>query len=268
MGVIYIEEKENTMVMSTEPQEADDTMVSMDQGDTGVEVAEPEATPEVEPEAVATEDAPVVAEGQLDASVNTRTQQAPQQAPSQPTPQVDQRSIEELRRYQQADVQREWRDRVGKTARAYEQQLQDAGYMPEQARDQARRYVQQEQKFRQQEGETAEMLGYVQGKQAAAVHFMKKHGLANQQMLNDFMALQTANTPGEMEKEAQRMRRERGLIAENARLKQGRVAPQTFDNSQGSAEATSNQDRLLDAYIAGDRSDAAVKAAQRLSMGS
>ena len=111
------------------------------------------------------------------------------------------------------------------------------------------------------------MIGYVQGKQAAAVHFMEKHGLANKQMLSDFSALQGANTPGDMEREAQRMKRERGLLAENARLKQGRVAPQTFDNSQGSAEVTSNQDRLLEAYIAGDRSDAALQAARKLSLG-
>ena len=111
------------------------------------------------------------------------------------------------------------------------------------------------------------MIQYVQGKQQAAVHFMKKHGLANKQMLDDFVALQQANTPVEMEREAQRMKRERALIAENARLKQGRVAPQTFDNSQGAAEVTSNQDRLLEAYINGDRSEAAVKAAQRLAMG-
>ena len=255
------------MVTATEPQDADESITIVDQGDPVTEVAEPEAPVEGEPEAVATDDAPVVTEGQAAPLVDTGTSPAPQRAPKQPVPQVDQRSIDELRRYQQADVQREWKERVGKTARAYEQQLNDAGYMPEQARDQARRYVQQEQKFRQQEGETAEMLGYVQGKQAAAVHFMKKHGLANQQMLNDIMALQAANTPAEMEQEAQRMKRERGLIAENARLKQGRVAPQTFDNSQGSAEATSNQDRLLEAYIAGDRSDAALQAARKLSLG-
>ena len=63
------------------------------------------------------------------------------------------------------------------------------------------------------------------------------------------------------------MKRERELVAENAKLKQGRVAPQTFDNSQGSAEATSNQDRLLEAYISGDRSEAAIKAARRLALG-
>ena len=256
------------MVMATEPQEPDDTISVIEPVEPDTEVAEPEAPPEGELEAVPTEDAPIVSEGQVGAPADTVSQQVPQQAPpTQSAPQVDQRSVDELRKYQQADVQREWKEKVGKTARAYEQQLNDAGYMPEQSRDQARRYVQQEQKFRQQETETAEMVGYVQGKQAAAVHFMKKHGLANQQMLNDLAALQTANTPVEMEREAQRMKRERGLVAENARLKQGRVAPQTFDNSQGSAEATSNQDRLLDAYIAGDRSDAAVKAAQRLSMG-
>ena len=140
--------------------------------------------------------------------------------------------------------------------------------MPEQARDQAKRYVQQEQKFRKQEEESANMVGYVQGRQSAAVHFMKKHGLANRQMLDDLMALQQTNSPAEMEKEAQRMKNDRALRAENARLKQGRVAPQAFDNSQGAAEASSNDNRLLDAYNSGDRSEAAIRAARRLALGS
>ena len=256
------------MVTAIEPQDTDETITIVDPVESVTEVAEPEApaegTPEESPEAVPSGDAPVVTEEQVAAPADTVAQQAP---PSQPAPQVDQKSIDELRKYQQADVQREWTEKIGRTARAYEQQLNDAGYMPEQARDQARRYVQQEQKFRKQEEDSSNMIGYVQGKQAAAVHFMQKHGLANQQMLNDLMSLQSANSPADMEREAQRMKRERGLIAENARLKQGRVAPQTFDNSQGSAEATSNQDRLLEAYIAGDRSDAALQAARRLALG-
>jgi len=87
-------------------------------------------------------------------------------------------------------------------------------------------------------------------------------------VLEDFAALQAANTPEEMEREVKRMKRERDLIAENARLKQGRMSPQSFDNSQGAAEVTSNQDRLLEAYINGDRSEAAVKAAKRVATGS
>ena len=256
------------MVTATEPQDADETITIVDPVEPDMEIAEPEApvegTPEESPESVPSGDAPAITEEQAAAPVDTVAQQAPS---VQSAPQVDQKSIDELRKYQQADVQREWKEKIGRTARAYEQQLNDAGYMPEQAREQARRYVQQEQKFKQQETETAEMVGYVQGKQAAAVHFMEKHGLANKQMLSDFKSLQAANSPADMEREAQRMKRERGLIAENARLKQGRVAPQTFDNSQGSAEVTSNQDRLLEAYIAGDRSDAALQAARKLSLG-
>ena len=139
--------------------------------------------------------------------------------------------------------------------------------MEDQAKDQARRYIQQEQRYRKLEQESSDSVSFVQGKQAAAIHYMKQHGLAPKQVLEDFAALQTANTPEEMEREVKRMKRERDLISENARLKQGRVSPQTFDNSQGAAEATSNQDRLLDAYIKGDRSEAAVKAAKRLAMG-
>ena len=145
--------------------------------------------------------------------------------------------------------------------------MTDQGYLPEQAKAQARQFVQQEQRFRKQEKESADMVGYVQGKQAAAIHFMKQHKLADEQMLADLMALQQAHTPADMEREAARMKRERALVAENARLRQGRVAPQTFDNSQGSAEVTSNQDRLLQAYLNGDRSEAALQAAKRLALG-
>jgi hypothetical protein len=139
--------------------------------------------------------------------------------------------------------------------------------MPDQAREQARRYIQQEQKTRQQEKESSDLVGFVEGRQAAAMHYLEKHGLANKQIIADMRALQQANTPVEMEKEAQRMKRERALVAENARLKQNRVAPQTFDNSQGAAEASTNDQRLLDAYNGGDRSEAAVRAARRLALG-
>ena len=139
--------------------------------------------------------------------------------------------------------------------------------MPEQAKDQARQYIRQEQRFQKQEEETANMVGFLQGRQAAAVHYMKKHGLADQQMLDDFIALQQTNSPAEMEKEVRRIRSDRDLRAENARLKQGRVPPQTFDNSQGAAEVSSNAARLLDGYNSGARSEAAVRAARRLALG-
>ena len=251
------------MVMSTEPQELDESVDIIESA-----VAE-EESPVEEPEAIEaapTEEVEAASAGATDGSSDVVA--APPPPPPPATPQVDQKALQELQQRRAAEQERTWREQVGRSARTYEQQLQEAGYMPEQARDQAKRYVQQEQKFRKQDEEAANMIGYVQGRQSAAVHFMEKHGLANKQMLNDLMALQQTNSPAEMEKEAQRMKNDRALRAENARLKQGRVAPQAFDNSQGAAEASSNDNRLLDAYNSGDRSEAAVRAARRLALGS
>ena len=249
------------MVMSTEPQDVEEVVEEQE-----VDAPEVETQETTEDEGV--EQAEEVASG--DTAVVTDSGPSEPQAVKQPKqqPPVDMRAIQELNQRRAYDQQREWQLQVGRRAKAYEQQLQESGYMPEQARDQARRYVQQEQKFRQAEQQTADMLGYTEGRQMAAIYYMKKHGLGSPQMLNDLIALQSALSPADMEKEAQRMKRERSLVAENARLKQGRVPSQTFDNSQGSAEVTTNQGRLLEAYINGDRSDAAVKAARRLATGS
>jgi hypothetical protein len=250
------------MVTATEPREPDES----------VDIVEPavseEEIPAEEPEATESEPTGEVEASPAEAMNGPVDTAAAPPPPPPATPQVDQRAIQELQQHRATEQERTWRDQVGRQARSYEQQLQEAGYMPEQARDQAKRYVQQEQKFRKQEEESANMVGYVQGRQSAAVHFMKKHGLANKQMLDDLMALQQTNSPAEMEKEAQRMKNDRALRSENARLKQGRVAPQAFDNSQGAAEASSNDNRLLDAYNNGDRSEAAVRAARRLALGS
>ena len=253
------------MVMSTEPQGAEEPVEF-------IEPVVPEVAEEEAPPAEVADAAEPVPPGAT-ADLSGAPQVAPDagvraQAPAPAQPPVDQQAIQELQQRRAMENERQWRENVGRKARGYEQQLHEAGYMPEQARDQARRYVQQEQKFKQQEEETLNMIGYVEGRQAAAVHFLKKHGLANKQVLDDLILLQQTNTPAEMEKEAQRMRCERALVAENAQLKQGRVPPQTFDNSQGAAEASNNDARLLDAYINGDRSDAAVRAAARITRGS
>jgi hypothetical protein len=184
------------------------------------------------------------------------------------TPQPDQKMVEEVHQRRSMEEAQKWRDQVGQTARSYEQTLTQSGYTPAMARDQARRYVQQEQKFRQQDEEAARLLGFVEGRQMAAVHYLGKHGLANKQVLEDLKTLQQADTPAAMEKEAKRMKDDRALRAENARLKQGSVPPQAFDNSQGAAEVTSNDARLMQAYIDGDRSEAATAAVRRKVSGS
>ena len=243
------------MVMPAEPEVVEEVQIDSDEVDSDVDIG----LPPVEDEAEASVEA-----GPTDVAPPRSVTETPAAQPTPPTaPPVDQQAINELHQRRAQDMQRQWQESVGKQARAYEQKLQEAGYMPEQARDQARRYVQQEQKFRQQDTESAQMLGFIEGRQMAAIHFLQKHGLASTQMLNDLRALQQTGTPAEMEKEAKRMKEDRALRAENARLKQGQVPAQTFDNSQGAAEATSNDARLLQAYIDGDRSEAATAAVRR-----
>ena len=243
------------MVMPAEPEVIEEVQIDSGEVDADVDIGLPPVDDDTEVSVEA---------GPTDVAPPEPVAEPPPAQPPPPTaPPVDQRAIDELRQRRSQDLQRQWQESVGKQARSYEQRLQEAGYMPEQARDQARRYVQQEQKFRKQEQEAAEMVGFIEGRQMASIHFLEKHGLANKQMVADLRALQQTDTPAAMEKEAKRMKDDRALRAENARLKQGTVPPQTFDNSQGAAEATSNDARLLQAYIDGDRSEAATSAVRR-----
>ena len=243
------------MVMPAEPEVIEEVQIDSGEVDADVDIGLPPVDDDTEVSVEA---------GPTDVAPPEPVEETPTAQPTPPTaPPVDQRAIDELRQRRSQDLQRQWQESVGKQARSYEQRLQEAGYMPEQARDQARRYVQQEQKFRKQEQEAAEMVGFIEGRQMASIHFLEKHGLANKQMVADLRALQQTDTPAAMEKEAKRMKDDRALRAENARLKQGTVPPQTFDNSQGAAEATSNDARLLQAYIDGDRSEAATAAVRR-----
>ena len=258
------------MVTPAIPQEQEPQIDYSDAVDPDVDVGL--STPDDDAGDVAVEapvtDTPVEAApvSEVQASPDVASQPQPGQKVMPPE---QQQQLNELYQRRSAEEAQRWRDQVGQTARGYEQALTQQGYTPAMARDQARRYVQQEQKFRQQDAEAADMLGFIEGRQMAAMHFLEREGLADKQMLADMRALQQANSPAEMEKEARRMKQERELRAENARLKQGQVPAQSFDNSQGSAQASSSSDqRLMDAYISGDRSEAAVSAVRRIMQGS
>ena len=260
------------MVTSTIPEEENSQISYLDEPDADVDAGLPplsdgdaeDAPAEAPAEDTPASDTPVEAPaGELQAAPS-----APPESP-QPGQKVmspeQQQQLNELHQRRSAEEAQRWRDQIGQTARGYEQTLTQQGYTPAMARDQARRYVQQEQKFRQQDEESANLLGFVEGRQMAAMHFLEKEGLADKQMIADMRALQQTNSPAEMEKEARRIKQERELRAENARLKQGQVPAQAFDNSQGSAQASASSDqRLMDAYINGDRSQAAIDAVKRV----
>ena len=174
-----------------------------------------------------------------------------------------QAQIEELHRMKQVDAQKQWEQQVYRQAQAIERRAQQQGADPQSAREIAKQHVTSQKQLRDQQDQSLNLVRNVEGRKEAALHFLEKHKLADKRMLDDFRALSNFNTPQDMEREAMRIAQLRQQAEEIARLKQGQVPPQAFDNSQGAAQPTSNQDRLLQEYIAGERSEAHQAAARR-----
>ena len=214
------------------------------------EERQPEAAPAVQPETPASETATL-------------------DAPTQPAQDSDatMKQLEELQTMRQANAQKEWEQRTFRQAQALERQAQERGSDPQAARQTARQFVAHQTELRDQETKAFNLVNFVEGQKNAAMHFAQKYKLVDKSVVEDLAALAKFKTPQEMEHEAKRMSQLRAQAQEIARLKQGRVPPQTFDNSQGATEASTNDQRLLDAYNAGDRSDAAVRAARRMAFG-
>ena len=222
-----------------------------------------------------TQDAPVEetevpvapTEGQQPGPTETVVQETPVEI-AQPTQETAenpdiQAQIEELHQMKQVNAQKEWEQQVYRQAQALERRAQQQGADPQSAREIAKQHVTAQKQLRDQQDQSLNLVRNVEGRREAALHFLEKHKLADKQMLEDFRALSNFNSPQDMEREAMRIAQLRQQAEEIARLKQGQVPPQAFDNSQGAAEPTSNQDRLLQEYIAGERTEAHQAAARR-----
>jgi hypothetical protein len=253
------------MVMSTEQEDQvglETDIVNV--GPTDTEAEGPETTPaDVPPEEA------VAPTGQAAPTAQAASAPAEELAPPPPPlPEDAQKQINELQQMRQANAQKEWETQTLRKARALEQQAQERGADPQSSRQMAKQYVSHQRDIRDRDRKSVELLGFVEGRQNAAMHFAQKHKLLSKQAMDDLVSLTRARSVQEMELEAKRISHTRAQDAEIGRLKQGQVAPQTFDNSQGATEATTSQDRLLDAYALGDRSEAAVRAARKLTLGS
>ena len=209
------------------------------------------------------QEAPVQGELPLQEEPIAIEQPAP---PSDQDPNI-QAQIEELNRMKQVNAQKEWEQQVYRQAQAIERRAQQQGSDPQSAREIAKQHVTSQKQLRDQQDQSLSLVRNVEGRKEAALHFLEKHKLADKRMLEDFRALSNFNTPQDMEREAMRIAQLRQQAAEIARLKQGQVPPQAFDNSQGAAEPTSNQNRLLQEYIAGERTEAHQAAARRAANG-
>ena len=200
------------------------------------------------------------AQGQLPLEDPVEIAQPSQETAENPNIQAQ---IEELHQMKQVNAQKEWEQQVYRQAQAIERRAQQQGADPQSAREIAKQHVTSQKQLRDQQDQSLNLVRNVEGRKEAALHFLEKHKLADKRMLEDFRALSNFNTPQDMEREAMRIAQLRQQAEEIARLKQGQVPPQAFENSQGAAEPTSNQDRLLQEYIAGERSEAHQAAARR-----
>ena len=179
-----------------------------------------------------------------------------------PAPPVNEATQQQLRQQQeQLDYyrQQQYQQDVAKAVQDYTRQLEDEGHMPEQAARMAAEARQAAERDMQTRQQHQQQLNFEKGRHKAAQHFAKQYNLG----LEDLDRLRKYDNPQSMEEAAKDIKSRREDKAEIARLKAAQVPSQNFDNSQSSPAASNNEDRWLDRYNQGDRSEQAQAAARR-----
>lgn len=181
----------------------------------------------------------------------------------QPTPEVPSGpSMAEIQQLQRQAAEYEGlraKAALQQEATKYQSQLENQGYMPEQAQQAAQQYMQSRQAQANLMKRADEYGQHLVGKQAAAEHFAQKHSLT----MADLPTLRQAESPEIMEQLAKNMAERRSVDDELAKLRQAQVPAQSFDNSQGTPDVAPNDNGWLDRYNTGDRSAHANAAARR-----
>ena len=131
--------------------------------------------------------------------------------------------------------------------------------MPEQATQLAEDWAATQSNMSKIQQEGLQRERFLQGQAKAAEHFAKTYSL----QLADLSELRKHTTPESMEEAAKRIQSDRNKDAEIARLRAQLVPSQTFDDSQSTPAASTDEDRWLERYSQGDRSAQANAAARR-----
>ena len=179
-----------------------------------------------------------------------------------PTPLAPQYSPAQLQQMQQATVEYQkvqMRAALQTQANKYKEQLEGQGYLPEQAEQAAAEYVNSQERQATLMQQADDFGRHIQEKQMAVEHFVKKYGLG----MEDMGALRSYEDSQSMDAAAKKMSVDRERDTELARLKQGQVPAQSFDNSQGNPQVAADEGGWLDRYNAGDRSSSAQAAARK-----
>ena len=141
----------------------------------------------------------------------------------------------------------------------YRTDLENNGYLPDQAEHVARTWLGQVSEQARAQEEQQGYAQFVQGQAVAAEHFAEKYNLS----IKDLSELRQHRDPQSMEAAAKRMSSDREKDAEIARLRAQLVPNQSFNDYQSTPAAPNDEDRWLERYNDGDRSPQAQAAAKR-----
>lgn len=225
------------------------------------EVSEPSST-EGQEESSPSAEAPSEVSSPVQPSDEKPEPQMPE-TPRESVEQLNQRlqNVEQQNaQYQQAQYQAQVQEYEGKLTNYYETQQ---GYLPEQAKQMARNQVQGEVNQRVAQEDQTRLSQHLQGQRNAAVAFAKKYDLG----FDDLAQLEQFQDPQSMEAAAKSIQHTRERDAELTKLKAERVPSQNFDDSQSTPAASTDEDRWLDRYNEGDRSERATAAGKRAALG-
>ena len=141
----------------------------------------------------------------------------------------------------------------------YATDLENAGYLPDQAAYVANNWYSSANEQVSRQNEQVQYAEYIRGQQAAAEHFANKYKLE----LPDLRELRQYQTPESMETAAKRLASDREKDAEIAKLRAQMVPSQSFEDNQSTPAASNSEERWLERYNQGDRSPEAQSAARR-----
>jgi len=258
-------------IESTEaPAESGNTTTDITEDFAGVNTFEDVATPDTEePSAEApatgTEEATPAPSGNVAEASPVEPALESEDTPpvsSAPTPDVDNlnQRLQEVEQQNAQYAQAQYQAQVQQYERNLQQQLEQQGYLPEQAAQYARQQVEGQVQLRATQQQQQEKLRHEEGKRNAAIHFYKQYKLDN---IDDLQTLEKYNDPQSMEDAAKRIQSDKAKDAEIAKLRAQLVPSQTFDDSQSTPAASTDEDRWLERYNQGDRSSQAAAAARR-----
>jgi len=182
------------------------------------------------------------------------------EAPVMPPPTDDlEKRIQEIEQQNTQYRAQQQQSELIQQKETYRTQLEGAGYLPEQATQLAEDWAATQSNISKIQQDSLQRERFVQGQANAAEHFAKTYSL----QLADLSELRKHTTPESMEEAAKRIKSDRDKDAELTRLRAQLVPSQDFDDSQSTPAASNDEDRWLEKYNQGDRSEQASATARR-----